>query len=115
MMKIIKYLLPGLCLLVLVLIINGCSKGVSKTPEPTTHTVVIEGMQFKPTELSVSKGDTIKWVNKDIVTHNVTEYPDEKWTSGPININDSWKKVIDEEFDYYCSIHPTMKGKIILK
>ena len=32
-----------------------------------THTVTIEGMRFQPEVLTVARGDTIVWVNKDLV------------------------------------------------
>ena len=35
--------------------------------KPKTHTVTIEGMRFQPEALTVARGDTIVWVNKDIV------------------------------------------------
>jgi plastocyanin len=111
-MKVLKSLL-SLCLLVLFAI--GCNKGSSKSSSPVTHTVVISGMQFHPDSIPVAKGDTVKWVNKDLVTHNVTAYPGKKWTSGPIDSGDSWKKAITKGFNYFCSIHPTMRGTIKIK
>ena len=40
--------------------------------KPKTHTVTIEGMRFQPEMLTVERGDTIVWVNKDIVPHTAT-------------------------------------------
>ena len=84
------------------------------TATTTIHTVTIKGMVFDPAELHVKKGDAVMWINKDIVAHNVTEFPYSKWTSGTLPNGKSWKKSIDKSFDYFCSIHPTMKGKIIV-
>jgi plastocyanin len=109
-MKILKYFIP--CFFFSVILAAGCSKDAKQKLKPVTHTVVISGMQFHPAELSVNKGDTVKWVNKDLVTHNVTDYPGKEWTSGPINPGSSWKKVVKKDLNYYCSIHPAMKGKI---
>ncbi len=80
----------------------------------TKHTVIIKGMAFDPAELHVHKGDTIVWINKDIVPHNITVFPGDEWTSGTMDLGSSWEKSISKTFDYYCSIHPTMKGKIIV-
>lgn len=80
----------------------------------TKHTVIIKGMTFDPASLHVSKGDVVRWINKDIVPHNVTDFPEAKWTSGTLALDSFWEKHIDETFDYNCSIHPTMKGKIIV-
>lgn len=78
------------------------------------HTVTIKDMVFDPAELHVKKGDAVIWVNKDIVSHNITQFPDSKWTSGTLADGKSWKKKMDKSFDYFCSIHPTMKGKIVV-
>ncbi len=77
-------------------------------------TIVIEGMQFHPAELHIKKGDTVVWINKDIVTHDATEFPDKEWTSGPLASGSSWKMKVDKSYDYFCSIHITMKGKLIV-
>src|SRR5204862_476961 len=37
-----------------------------------THTVEIRGMEFHPAELTVAVGDTIVWINRDIVPHTAT-------------------------------------------
>lgn len=77
-------------------------------------TIVINGMQFNPAELHVKKGDTVVWVNRDIVVHDATEFPDKKWTSGPLPNGSSWKMKVDKSYDYFCSIHITMKGKLVV-
>lgn len=83
-----------------------------KNLEPTTHTVTIFRMKFNPEILQVKKGDTVIWINKDFVPHDVTEETKDTWTSGPINQGDKWQKVIDKDVQYYCSIHKVMKGSI---
>jgi plastocyanin len=35
--------------------------------KPVTHTVIIDGSRFEPETLSVMAGDTVVWVNKDVV------------------------------------------------
>lgn len=78
-------------------------------------TVRISGMAFHPAELTVDKGDTVLWINEDIVPHNATAFPGNEWGSGTLNTGMTWKKAFDSNSDYYCSIHPTMKGKIVVK
>ncbi|MBS1763524.1 MAG: plastocyanin [Bacteroidetes bacterium] len=78
----------------------------------TTDTVIIEGMQFKPKQLTVYKGDTIIWINNDIVAHNVTEDTAQTWTSDSIDIGKTWTMIPSKSFNYLCSIHPTMKGVV---
>lgn len=87
----------------------------SDTTKPVTHTVEISQMQFKPAELTVSKGDKVVFVNKDIVTHDVTEATGKSWQSPALTTGKSWSIVVTQNQAYYCSYHPVMKGKIIVK
>lgn len=86
-----------------------------KASTADVDTVIIKQMRFQPEEVRIRPGQKIVWVNKDIVAHDVTEDED-KWTSGTGNMEpgDVWEKTFDESYDYHCSIHPTMKGKIIV-
>ena len=79
-----------------------------------TDTVIIQGMQSQPAKLTINSGDTVLWINKDIVTHNVTEDTAQTWTSGDIVVDSSWRLVPKNDFNYLCSIHPTMKGSVTI-
>jgi plastocyanin len=94
---------------------NTVSKEGDKVKRTHYHTVEIKEMKFNPAELLISKGDTVAWVNKDIVAHDVTEERAKKWTSSVIPSKTSWQMVVAESSDYYCSIHVVMKGKLIVK
>lgn len=72
-------------------------------------------MQFNPAVLWANRWDTIVWINKDIVSHDVTSLPDKQWRSDTIASGESWKTVAGMTTEYICSIHPTMKGKIQLR
>jgi plastocyanin len=84
----------------------------SKAHGPNYHIVEIKQMKFIPAELSLKKGDTVCWVNKDITNHDVTEETKKIWNSPPLTIGQSWTKVISVSAEYYCSIHLVMKGKL---
>lgn len=81
-----------------------------------THTVTIENMQFNPQELIVHRGDRIVWVNKDLFPHTVTAAK-KSFDSGSIAANASWRYVAAKsgDYDYGCTFHPTMKGKITVR
>lgn len=79
------------------------------------HTVEIAQMKFIPEDLIVNKGDTILWINNDMVAHDVTEETNKEWTSGAIPVGATWTTVATKSADYYCSIHVVMKGKITVK
>jgi plastocyanin len=81
-----------------------------------THTVVIVGMKFEPESLTVKRGDIIVWVNKDFFPHTATAQ-DRTFDSRDIGTNKSWKYVAkkDGTFPYICTLHPAMKGTLIVK
>ena len=71
-------------------------------------------MSFHPSGLMVHAGDTVVWMNNDIVMQNVPAWPGKNWTSGLIPIEKPWNKVIANTGDYICTIHPMMKGRLIV-
>lgn len=103
-MKIISGINSGLVLWLLLISCNAA-------PGPETVTVTIDQMKYSPQTVTVHKGDTILFVNEDIVAHDVTE-ANGAWASPRLENGDSWKYVAEADEDYYCSIHLVMKGKI---
>jgi len=53
----------------------------AERPKPSTHTVSLEAMRFQPDDLTVAPGDTIIWVNKDLVPHTATSEAGESSTA----------------------------------
>jgi plastocyanin len=81
-----------------------------------TYKVDIQNMQFKPTSLTIAKGDTVEWTNRMGFAHTVKPDNDEFPGSGPISPNKSFSHVFDSggTVAYHCEIHPQMKGKVIV-
>lgn len=96
----------------LVFFLNGC---VTAPEPPTRHTVEIRQMQFQPSELTVQKGDTVVFINNDMVEHDVTEEKNKTWSSSPLPVGKSYSLVVNQSADYYCTIHPVMKGKLLVR
>lgn len=95
-------------------LLNSCSSTSEKT-EPKVHIVEIKDMRFQPAEITVQKGDTVVWKNKDFVAHDVAEEATQVWSSSVIPNDGSWSMVVTESADYFCTIHQVMKGKIVVK
>ncbi len=95
-------------------LLNSC---VSETEKEIfrVHTVEIKQMKFHPAELIVKKGDTVVWINKDLVAHDVTEESNKAWTSSLMPVGQSWSLVVTKSEDYYCTIHVVMKGKLTVQ
>ena len=80
--------------------------------DPATHTVVIEGLKFVPENLTVKRGATVVWVNKDPFPHTATAKG--VFDSGSIAAGGSWKYAAREtgEYPYICTFHPNMKAML---
>ena len=81
-----------------------------------THTVTIEGMRFQPESLTVARGDTVVWVNKDLVPHTATSEAG-SFDSQIIQADKSWRFTAKKkgEFPYICTFHRTMKAMLRVK
>ena len=84
--------------------------------KPTTHKVIMEGMVFKPASLTINAGDSVLWVNDDIVEHTATA-ADNSWDSKLVAPEKSWKHTFKakKSHQYVCKYHPTMKGTLVVK
>ena len=82
-------------------------------PRPKRHTVTIESMRFQPETLTVARGDTIVWVNKDLVPHTATSKTG-GFDSQIIPAEKSWELTVRKkgEFAYVCTFHPTMAATL---
>jgi plastocyanin len=103
-----------LLLLTVVLLAGTTVTGAAQRGrKPSTHTVTIEGMQFTPSTVTARPGDTISWVNKDIVAHTATA-AGAAFDSKVIPPGKSWKVTLKARgsVSYVCSYHPTMKGVV---
>lgn len=93
---------------------EGSSTRAASEAKAKTDTVEISEMKFHPEEIHVRKGDTVIWVNNDLVSHCVTEL-NKTWTSSTIPAGGSWKMGVTKGDSYYCAIHLVMKGLIVLE
>ena len=78
----------------------------------TTHTIVIEAVTYRPESVTVKRGDTVLWINKDPFPHTVTAKG--VFDSHVILPGRSWKYTPRKTGDhaYTCTLHPTMRGTL---
>jgi plastocyanin len=84
--------------------------------ETQQHTVVIDQMQFSPQVLEVNLGDMVVWQNRGDAPHTATA-ENRRFFSGTIPPGESqpYKAAIKGNFPYFCSIHPQMKGMLVVR
>jgi len=79
------------------------------------HTVTIDSVKFEPAAITVARGDTVTWINKDPFPHTATDPG--VFDSREIAPGKSWKWRARRSgvYDYGCTLHPTMKGTIAVR
>jgi plastocyanin len=87
----------------------------SVTAAPVVHTVTIDGFEFHPSTVTVSKGDVVVWRNRDPVPHTATATA-AGLDSAEIGPNGSFRFTATRagRFEYVCTLHPTMKGMLVV-
>jgi amicyanin len=102
-------------LMVAVLLIVECSKS-SSSSGPGPNEVFIQNSAFSPATLTVSVNATVTWSNKDAITHDVTSTTG-AFTSGSLNGGATYSFTFTTAgtYNYSCTIHPFMTGKIVVQ
>ncbi|HEY9246866.1 MAG TPA: cupredoxin family copper-binding protein [Candidatus Methanoperedens sp.] len=128
--------------LILIVLVSGCTSGTNTQPQPvstqventqpastevkntppkqtapppkTEVTVEISDFTFFPPEVTVAKGGTVIWKQKDTEQHTVTgaDFSSEKLSQGQ-----TYSHTFNEAgtFEYWCTIHASMRGKVIVR
>lgn len=83
----------------------------------TRTEVAIDNFSFSPNTLTLSAGATVTWVNHDKVPHVVSGAKNQFKRSTALKTGQSFSHtfVTAGTYYYFCSIHPRMIGKIIVK
>ena len=79
--------------------------------------VLMDNFRFSPKTFTVPAGATVTWTNHDNVPHVVTSADDQFQKSPVLKAGQSFSNTFATAgtYFYFCSIHPRMTGKIIVK
>ncbi len=96
---------------------GSCSKNTSTDygNQPGPNEVFIQGVSFTPSTITITAGTMVTWTNKDAVEHTVTSYSG-AFDSGSISVNGNFSHLFTAAgtYPYYCTIHPSMTGSVIV-
>lgn len=78
--------------------------------------VTISNFSFQPPLLTVKVGTRVTWTNRDTTPHTVTSTDKRFESSSGMDTNDRYSHVFDKAgtYEYFCSLHPMMVGKIVV-
>ena len=76
---------------------------------------------YIPSLIVIEKGKQVTWVNEDSAFHSITsgfyDTPTDLFESGHLDPFESYTLTFDEigTYDYFCTLHPWMKGQVIVE
>lgn len=97
--------------------VTAASSGSGSSQKPTAgRTVTIVNYAFKPAALTVPRGATVTWTNKDSVVHTATA-DGGLFDSAGLTTGQSWSHTFTKPgtYQYGCSVHPNMRGTITVR
>ena len=112
-----KPLAPMLFLAALGMVLSFGSAHAAPPADPPEQQVTIHSYKFDAEVLIVTVGTKVTWTNKDEVPHSVMS-ADKRFTSSPaLDTGDKYSYVFTTPgtYEYFCSLHPFMTGKVIVK
>lgn len=118
--------LPFLVLLAVILaVVSAACTAPSGQPAPVVtpaaageNAILIQNFAFSPATLAIKTGTTVTWTNRDSVTHTIA--PDAGapagFGSGSLAPGASYQFTFTSPgtYAYHCSIHPSMKGTVVV-
>jgi plastocyanin len=122
----ISAVLAAIALTLLIVAFPPSALGQSKT----TLVSIVKGASiptmkepYNPTPVNIPKGTTVTWTNHDTTAHTVTEgnpsgySPPNGFDSGILAPGSVFTHTFPTAgtVQYYCTLHPTMLGEVIVK
>ena len=79
-------------------------------------TVTIDNFTFDPPTLTVKAGTTVIWTNRDDIPHTVAA-TNRVFKSKAMDTDEKFSFTFTAlgSYDYFCSLHPHMKGTIVVE
>jgi plastocyanin len=122
---------PALSKLTAVVPASGAAQGAppaQPTPAPQTPAPIAAAPQGEPTAVNIAKfafvpatitisaGQSITWTNTDPVDHTTTSN-DRVWDSGPLSPNATFSMTFSQPgtYAYECTIHPFIRGTVVVQ
>jgi 3',5'-cyclic AMP phosphodiesterase CpdA len=97
-------------------IVDSSLAVMTASGDPTQQQVLIDNFQFSPSTLAVAAGTTVTWVNHDDIPHTIVS-TEQRFRSAALDTDDrfSFRFVAPGVYPYFCSVHPMMVGKVIVR
>ena len=86
------------------------------TPAPSAATVTLSDVTVTPRSVDIAAGGTVTWRNDDLTAHRLVSLAPNVVQSPRLEIGASYALTFSSPgtYPYYCTIHDTMKGTVIV-
>ena len=93
---------------------DGADPADATSTEPVAATIV--DLTFQPPVIEVDAGTSVTWTNEDGVPHTVTARTAD-FNSGVMQEGGTFSQTFDAPgtFDYFCAVHPSMSGTVVVR
>ena len=93
---------------------NTSTSQPASSSQGKKYTLDAKNFQFTPQTLTLNVGDSITWTNGDQATHTVTSNSGNIFNSGYLQPGQSYTFTFNTSgvYNYYCQMHPSMRGVI---
>ncbi|MFA5268846.1 MAG: plastocyanin/azurin family copper-binding protein [Methanoregula sp.] len=95
------------------------STATAQTATPGGNSILIKNFAFDPPALTVKTGTSVTWTNQDPAPHALVSDPGTpaSFSSESLSTGSSYTFTFGQAgiYAYSCSIHPSMKGSIIVQ
>lgn len=87
-----------------------------KTVALGPNEVGIDNFQFTPSPLTVKAGTRVTWINNDDVPHLIVSTRNQFKASPVLDTAQRYSATVAKAgtYDYFCSLHPKMQGRIVV-
>ena len=93
-------------------IATALTLGWSVSAHAATIQITMENLVFSPAQASAKVGDTIEWINKDILAHTATARNGDWDVTIPPKMTVPLVLKKPGTIEYYCRFHPNMKATL---
>lgn len=128
-----KIIAVGISVLAIIIVTASISSPSNTKPESSPKEVIADIIMptkssrpgceendrcYIPSSVTISAGESVIWINKDSAFHSVTSgiwnNPDGLFNSGHLDPDESFSVQFDKSgsFDFFCTLHPWMKGVV---
>jgi len=101
-------------------VVTPAGVGAASVPARSaqTRTVRIHDIGFHPSRLVIHRRDSVRWKFVDQqVSHNVTSRGHARFHSSPTRLTGSYSVRFNRRgtYRYVCTIHPNMRGSVVVR